>query len=169
METKGRSNRVLLVIAAFALAALALSVLALLRAQETRAQGTGLRQRIHQLVLEHQRLESELTHEPFAETGASPLEAYLARIRRDGAARHVEMRHRLTALAENNVALLTLAEAYEPFAGDEGYAAPLRALRSYVITWNERWNGLFEIFMAGGNLASGELPFPKQFAEFVGD
>ena len=167
METTGRSNRVLVVIAAVAFAAMSLSVLALLYARQTTMQGGELRQRISQLVAEHQRLEGELTREPFVDAGASPLEAYLARIRRDGAARHVDMRRRLAALAENNAALLALADAYEPFAGNNDYAGQLHALRSYVITWNERWNTLFEIFMAGGNLAAGEQPFPKQFSDSI--
>ena len=84
-----------------------------------------------------------------------------------GIPQHSEMRRRLAALAEDNAELLALAEAYESSAKSDAYAAQLRELRTYVITWNDRWNRLFETFMAGGNLAGGEPPFPPQFAEVI--
>lgn len=123
-----------------------------------------VRQQILQLVAEHQRLEKELASEPFAEAGKHPLETYLARIRKDGLPAHSEMRRRLASLAEDNTALLALAEAYEPVARSEAYSAQLKQLRTYVITWNDRWNGVFETFMAGGNLAGGEPEFPAGIA-----
>lgn len=128
---------------------------------------TQLQQHMSRLIADHKRLEAELAHEPFADAGMPPMEAYLARIRRDGVPQHSEMRRRLAALAEDNAELLALAEAYESSAKSDAYAAQLRELRTYVITWNDRWNRLFETFMAGGNLAGGEPPFPPQFAEVI--
>lgn len=60
-----------------------------------------------------------------------------------------------------------LAEAYEPAARADSYPNQLRALRVYVITWNDRWNGLFETYMAGGNLAGREPAFPVGFLASV--
>jgi hypothetical protein len=126
-----------------------------------------VQQQMSRLVADHRRLEAELAHEPFLDAGKGPMEAYLARIRRDGVPQHSEMRRKLAAIAEDNAELLALAEAYESAAKSEAWPDQLRALRTYVITWNERWNGLFETFMAGGNLAGGEPPFPPQFAEVL--
>jgi hypothetical protein len=156
-----------LLTAALALAALLVSVVALQRSQATRDEGDRLKQRIIQLVAEHSRLEHELAQPPFAEAGRAPLEAYLERIRRDGLPAHAEMRRRLVAMAETNSALLALAEAYEPAAGNDRYRAQLDELRAHVVTWNDRWNALFVTFMGGGDLGTAAHPFPSRLAEFM--
>jgi hypothetical protein len=116
-------------------------------------------------LFERDRLLAELARQPGWNAEQDPLQTYLALIRRDGAAAHVPMRRSLSQLATNQVSLLALAEAFEPQARGKGYASALQALRGYVLGWNQRWNELFEVFMAGGNLASEQSPFPKVFAD----
>jgi hypothetical protein len=36
-----------------------------------------------------------------------------------------------------------------------------------TIPWRDRWNSVMELFMAGGNYAVAEVPFPKEFAAAV--
>lgn len=125
----------------------------------------GLERQIQLRIAEHQRLESILAKD--LEAGTGPLDSYLARIRRDGVPQHAATHRQLAALAQLNAELLALAEAYEPVARRADYASRLRELRGYVIGWNERWNGIFETFMAGGNLAGSEPPFPARYGEGV--
>ncbi len=121
----------------------------------------SMHKNLSRLLSDRQAIASELVAPPYAEAGKSPLEAYLLRIRRDGVPQHSGMRRKLAQLAEDNAQILALAEAYEPFAKSPDYPTQLRALRTYVITWNDRWYSVFETFMAGGNLAGGEPPFPE--------
>ncbi len=39
--------------------------------------------------------------------------------------------------------------------------------RNYASAWRERWNSVMELFMAGGNYAATEVPFPKDFLAAV--
>ena len=39
--------------------------------------------------------------------------------------------------------------------------------RNYASAWRDRWNSVMELFMAGGNYAASEVPFPKGFPAAV--
>jgi hypothetical protein len=39
--------------------------------------------------------------------------------------------------------------------------------RNYASAWRDRWNSVMELFMAGGNYATSDVPFPKDFAAAV--
>jgi hypothetical protein len=156
-----------LVIGAVVVAAIALgmSFVALKRPFTTAGEAQVLVRKISGLLLERERILSELVCESDANTQQDCLEFYLVQIRKDGAALHASQRRGLSRLAANQVAMLALAEAYEPMAKREEYASGLNELREYVLAWNERWNALFEVFMAGGNLPPGHSPFPTTFAD----
>ena len=134
----------------------------LFRGSATSEPRAGLTQQIAMRLAEHERLQAALVQDG---AGEAPLAVYLARIRRDGVPQHAAMHRQLAALAQLNAELLVLAEAYEPLARQSDYGSRLRELRTYVITWNDRWNGIFETFMAGGNLAGGEPSLPRRFTE----
>jgi hypothetical protein len=154
-------------IAAIVAAAIALGVsfAALHRASRSEVRGQELVQRISGLLAERERLLGEFERQPGRTPLQDPLVDYLALIRRDGASMHAPMHRTLSHLAVNQLSLLTLADVFEPLARKKGYPGALRELRGYVFSWNDRWNGLFEIFMAGGNLAPQPGPFPQSFAE----
>jgi hypothetical protein len=59
-----------------------------------------------------QRRRGAFQEEPFTEKDAGILASYLTKIRRDGVAKHADMKQRLDQLAENNTALVTLIKAY---------------------------------------------------------
>ena len=124
-------------------------------------------QPIAALLNENQAIIKELQAEPFTEKDAGILESYLAKIRRDGVAKHVDMKQRLDQLAENNTAIVTLIKVYAPQAKTPALAAEADRFRNYASTWRDRWNSVMELFMAGGNYATVEVPFPKAFPAAV--
>jgi hypothetical protein len=119
------------------------------------------------LVKENQALITELQAEPFAEKETGILASYLAKIRRDGVAKHADMKQRLDQLAENNTAIVTLIKAYAPHAKTPAFSTEGDKFRNYASAWRDRWNSVMELFMAGGNYAASEVPFPKGFPDAV--
>jgi hypothetical protein len=116
---------------------------------------------------ESQALTRELQTEPFTEEDSGLLESYLAKIRRDGVAKHANMKQRLDTLAENNVAIVTLIKAYAPHARIAAFGSEADKFRNYASVWRDRWNSVMELFMTGGNYAAAEVPFPKDFPAAV--
>jgi hypothetical protein len=135
---------------------------------ESRAQivASGL-QPLATLLKENQALIQELQSEPFTEKDSGVLESYLAKIRRDGVAKNAQMKQRLDQLAENNTAILTLVKAYAPQAKTAAFTTEADKFRNYASAWRDRWNSVMELFMAGGNYAASEVPFPKGFPDAV--
>ena len=119
------------------------------------------------LLKENQVLLKELQAEPFAETGLGILEAYLSKIRRDGIAKHADMKQRLDTLAENNTTIVALIKAYAPHAKTSGFTTESDKFRDYASAWRDRWNSVMEIFMAGGNYAASSVQLPAGFAAAV--
>ncbi|MGO9636118.1 MAG: hypothetical protein ACLPX1_19810 [Steroidobacteraceae bacterium] len=128
---------------------------------------TGELQPIAILVKENQALLRELQGEPFTEKGSGILESYLAKIRRDGVAKHADMKQKLDALAEKNTAIVTLIKAYSPQAKTAAFTTEGDKFRNYASAWRDRWNSVMEIFMAGGNYAASGVPFPAGFPAAV--
>jgi hypothetical protein len=127
----------------------------------------GTLQPIAAMLKENRALIQELQSEPFTEGGVGVLESYLAKIRRDGVAKHADMKQRLDQLAENNTAIVTLIKAYSPQAKTPAFTTEADKFRNYASAWRDRWNSVMELFMAGGNYAASEVPFPKRFPDAV--
>jgi hypothetical protein len=124
-------------------------------------------QPIAALLKDNQTLIKELQADPFTEKDSGILESYLAKIRRDGVAKHADMKQRLDQLAENNTAIVTLIKAYSPLAKTPAFTAEADKFRNYASAWRDRWNSVMELFMAGGNYAASEVPFAKGFPDAV--
>jgi len=136
--------------------------------REARAQViAGELQPMATLLKENQALIQELRAEPFTEKDSGILESYLAKIRRDGVVRNVEMKQRLDTLAENNTAIVTLIKAYAPHAKTLAFTVEGDKFRNYASAWRDRWNSMMELFMAGGNYPSSGVPFPAGFPATV--
>jgi hypothetical protein len=134
--------------------------------RESRAQlVAGDLQQLAALLQEDQALIQELQSERYAEKDAGILASYLAKIRRDGIAKHADMKQCLDQLAENNTAIVTLIKAYSPHAKTPAFTAEADKFRNYASAWRDRWNSVMELFMAGGNYAASEVPFPKGFPD----
>jgi hypothetical protein len=135
---------------------------------ESRAQVVASElQPIATLLKENQVVIQDLQSEPFTEKDSGVLESYLAKIRRDGVAKHADMKQRLDQLAENNTAIVTLIKVYSPHAKTAAFTAEADKFRNYASAWRDRWNSVMELFMAGGNYAASEVPFPKGFPDAV--
>jgi hypothetical protein len=128
---------------------------------------TGELQPIATLLQENRTLIQELKSEPFNEKDSGILESYLAKIRRDGVARHADMKQRLDTLAENNTAIVTLIKAYAPHANTSAFNLEADKFRNYSSAWRDRWNSVMELFMAGGNYAATGVPLPERFQQAV--
>jgi hypothetical protein len=122
---------------------------------------------IAMLLKENQVLLRELQAEPFTEKDSGILESYLSKVRRDGIAKHADMKQRLDTLAENNTAIATLIKAYSPHAKTPAFTSEADKFRNYAAAWRDRYNSVMELFMAGGNYAVSENPFPKGFPTAV--
>jgi hypothetical protein len=123
----------------------------------------GELQPIATILKENQGLIQALESEPFTENDSGILESYLAKIRRDGVPKHADMKQRLDALAENNTVIVTLIKAYAPHAKTLAFSVEADKFRNYASAWRDRWNSVMELFMAGGNYAASEVPFPSGF------
>jgi hypothetical protein len=124
-------------------------------------------QPIARLLKENQALIQELQVEPFAEKDSGILESYLAKIRRDGVAKHADLKQRLDTLAENNTAIVTLINAHGARAKSLAFTSEADKFRNYASAWRDRWNSVMELFMAGGNYAASGVPFPADFPAAV--
>ena len=122
---------------------------------------------ISTMLKENQTLIQELQSAPFTENDSGILESYLAKIRRDGVAKHADMKRRLDTLAENNTAIVTLIKAYEPHVKTAAFMTEADKYRNYSSAWRDRWNSVMEIFMAGGNYATSDVAFPRGFPDAV--
>jgi hypothetical protein len=122
---------------------------------------------IAMLLNENQALIHELRSEPLTEKESGLLASYLATIRRDGVAQHADMKQKLDTLAENNTAIVTLIKAYAPHTITPAFSAEADKFRNYASAWRDRWNSVFELFMAGGNYAVSGIQFPERFPEAV--
>jgi hypothetical protein len=128
---------------------------------------TGALEPIALLLNENQALVAELQAEPFIEKDTGILASYLAKIRRDGVAKHADMKQRLDQLAETNTAIVTLIKAYAPLAKTPAFSTEADKFRTYAIAWRDRWNSVMELFMAGGNYPVAGVPFPNGFPAAV--
>jgi len=127
----------------------------------------GELQPISTLLHEDQTILKELQAEPFAEPNSGILESYLAKIRRDGVPKHVDMKQKLDELAESNTAIVTLIKAYASHAKTSAFTLEADKFRNYASAWRDRWNSVMELFMAGGNYAISGVPFPTGFPAAV--
>lgn len=159
------------VLALVALSALALSAWtyhAVTRDQQTAALGGAeILEAMSEKAQEHATLQQRLQQDPFVEQGAGVLNAYLAKIRRDGLPAHAEMRQALKELSLINMSLLTLIELYEHQARTPEFKKEAKDFRSYAILWNDRQDSVIDYFMAGGSLPASEVPFPSGLAAAI--
>jgi hypothetical protein len=134
---------------------------------EREAMVSGTLGRVAELLEEHDRIVLELRGDASREQDVGILRSYLARVRRDGVARHADMKQRLDRLAENHAAIVALLQAYAPRARTRAFAFESDAFRNYAAAWRDRWNSVMELYMAGGDYAAAEQAFPDDFAAAV--
>jgi secreted Zn-dependent insulinase-like peptidase len=92
---------------------------------------------------------------------------YLQQIRKDGVPKNSGFKQRIDSLVNNNSAIVTLISKYEPHAHTPEFRAAADKFRDYAAAYRDRWQSVFEIFMAGGNLPAESKPFPAELADVV--
>jgi hypothetical protein len=101
------------------------------------------------------------------DSDAGVLESYLSEIRKNGVSRHAKMAQQIDTVVNNNAAVVALSAAYSTHAKTEGFRLSTGKFRDYADNFRDRWQSVFEIFMAGGNLPSAGAPYPADFAATV--
>jgi hypothetical protein len=124
-------------------------------------------QTIESLLQENQRLVEALRAEGYTDSESALLESYLTRIRRDGVPRNSAMRQRIDTIVDNNTVILAFLSRYAPLTRTPELESAADRFRRYAISFQDRWQSLFEVFMAGGNLPAAGPEYPPDFAAAV--
>jgi hypothetical protein len=103
-----------------------------------------------------------LQSEQYAASESAILDSYLTRIRRDGVPKNAGMKQRIDQLVNNNTVIVALLSRYSTHARTAAFRAAADRFRDYAIPFRDRWQSVFEIFMAGGNLPAAGPSFPTE-------
>ena len=117
------------------------------------------------LLDDNRKILSALKSEGLADSDSFLLDTYLAQIRTDSVPKHAETKQRIDALVNNNTAIVTLLARYAPRARTSAFRAGAEKFRDYASRFRDRWQSVFEIFMAGGHLPAAGPVFPTDFAD----
>jgi len=121
-------------------------------------------QPIASLLEENRKIIDGLKTEGYSDSEATILESYLARIRKDGAPKNSAMKQRIDTLVNNNTVIVAFLSKYAPHARTPAFKSAAEQYRNYGISFRDRWQSVFEIFMAGGNLPAAGPEYPAQLA-----
>jgi hypothetical protein len=116
------------------------------------------------LLKDNQRIIDSLIHDGLAASEPLLLNNYLQRIRQDGLPKYSAMKQRIDTLVNNNTIIVALLSNYTAHARTRAFKAAAEQYRSYATSFRDRWQSVFEIFMAGGNLPAAGPEYPAQFA-----
>ena len=120
-----------------------------------------------EMLKENAAVTRELRTAPYSEGNNDFVSAYLIKIRRDGVPKHSDMKQRIDRLNNNSTAILTLLARYSTHAKTAAFKASAERFREYAISLRDRWQSVFEIFMAGGNLPTAGPAPPAEFSDAV--
>jgi hypothetical protein len=121
-------------------------------------------QPIAALTEENRKILETLKSEGLADSEGALLGSYLARIRKDGVPVNSGMKQRIDTLVNNNTVIVALLSKYAPHAKTPAFRAAAEQYRNYAFSFRDRWQSLFEVFMAGGNLPALGPAFPSGFS-----
>lgn len=119
------------------------------------------------LLEENRRILAALQSQGHAASESALLESYLRRIRSDGVPRHSAMKQQIDRVVNNNTVIVALLSKYAPHARTPAFSTAADQYRDYAIAFRDRWQSVFEIFMAGGNLPRSGPAFPDGIVEAV--
>jgi hypothetical protein len=124
-------------------------------------------QPIASLLEDNRKIVESLKRDGLVESESAILDTYLQDIRRDGVPKYSAMKQRIDTLANNNAAILALLSKYAAHARTPAFRAQADKFRDYAISFRDRWQSVFEIFMAGGNLPTDAPAVPPEFSTAV--
>ena len=115
------------------------------------------------LLADNQKIIESLKKDGYVDSEAAILSTYLNRIRKDGVPKNSDMKQRIDALVNNDTMIVALLSRYAPHARSAAFRVAATEFTSYGSSFRDRWQSVFEIFMAGGNLPAAGPPFPDDF------
>jgi len=119
------------------------------------------------LLADDRKIIDALRADGYAESESAILESYVARIRRDGVAKNGLMKQRIDMLVNNNTMVLAYVSKHATHARTAAFKTAADKFRDYAISFRDRWQSVFEIFMVGGNLPAAGPSFPAEFSDAV--
>jgi hypothetical protein len=122
---------------------------------------------VSEMLKENAAITQDLQSAPYAEGDNDFVSAYLIKIRRDGVPKHSDTKQRIDRVNNNNTAILALLAKYSTHARTPAFKASAERFRDYGISLRDRWQSVFEIFMAGGNLPAAAPPIPADFSRVI--
>lgn len=111
------------------------------------------------LLADNQRIMAQLQSSAGSGASAGLLAEFLRAIRSDGLPKHSATRQQIDELVNNNTALVTLLSKYVPRARHGEFRVAAGQYADYAASLRDRWQSVFELFMAGGNLPA-QQPVP---------
>lgn len=117
-----------------------------------------------ELLKDNQRIIDSLIHDGLAASERAFLNNYLQSIRQDGLPKYAGMKQRIDTLVDNDTVIIALLSRYRAHARTPAFNAAAEQYRSYAISFRERWQSVFAVFMAGGNLPAAGPEYQEQFA-----
>lgn len=122
-------------------------------------------QRVVALLDENARLIDSLKRVEGIESDAAILSSYLALIRKDSVPKHSDLKQNIDRWMNNNTAIVILLNRYTVRNGSAAFRVATTQYSEYATTLRDRWQSVFEIFMAGGNLPAANGSPPAGFKE----
>ena len=115
---------------------------------------------VEEFLADNARLVAELGQGEGASSEASILSRYLELIRKDGVPKHSAIKRKIDRLINNNTTIVALIRRHVHRDENATFRAAVSEYIDYTASLRDRWEAVFEIFMAGGNLpaANGERP-----------
>ena len=119
------------------------------------------------LLAENRKIIDSLKADGYVESESAILETYLAKIRKDGVAKNSAIKQRIDTLVNNNTVIVALLSKFSPHARTPEFRAVAAKFADYASSLRDRWQSVFEIFMAGGNLPVAGPEYPAQLASVL--
>lgn len=118
-------------------------------------------------LAENTRLRQAVRHAGGLGSDGEVLSTYLALIRRDGVPRHSAFKRQIDLLIDSNAFVATLANRHLAHDASPAFRITATQFTDYANTVRDRWQTIFEVFMAGGNLPVANPVPPAAFEEAV--
>lgn len=121
------------------------------------------------LLADNQRLRASLLKDDGVLSESVILSTYLERIRKNGVPKYSGMKQKIDRLVNNDTTIVALLSNYLPLSQRAELRVAGAQFADYASGFRDRWQSLFEIFMAGGNLPARDPEPPANLQHLVQD
>jgi hypothetical protein len=135
------------------------------RFEMTRQEREHVLKDVSRLLADNAKLIAELERMEGVRAEGAILATYLDMIRKDGVPKHSSTKRGIDQLVENNSVIVALTHLYLERGGSARLRTAAVQYVDYAATFRDRWQSVFELFMAGGNMPSVSSPTPTAFGQ----